>query len=432
MNNQLLARLDGLIELILESSSRVNEAKPNKYWYPLSMASFGTAEILEALDSMCSFRTTMWEKTAKFESAFADWTGAAGAVMVNSGSSADLLLSFLLANPERPLVKPGATVLLPAVTWPTQIWSILMAGFKVRLVDVDPATLNISIDDLRRKMTPDVGAIFVVHLMGNPCRMQEVLEICSHHGAVLVEDCCEALGARWNGTHVGNFGIGGAFSFFFSHHITTMEGGMITISDPVLLDQVRVLRAHGWLRNVSEIPSSMTDLDIDPRYAFVNWGFNVRPTELQAGFGLRQLEKLPAFNARRDQLARRFFDWVDQSPWFSRPEVDTNAETSWMALPLLLNEQAPASRRQVTAFLESRGIETRPVVTGNVARQPAARLFPGLSQGPLPGADIVHKRGFYIGLSPFVTDASMDRLLETFEALLPESISVGSSAAEGV
>ncbi len=413
MHNKVLERLDGLIELILESSSRVNEAKPNRYWYPLSMASFGTEEILEALDSMCSFRTTMWEKTALFESRFAQWTGSRGAVMVNSGSSADLLLAFLLANPAKPLVPHGSTVLVPAVTWPTQIWSLLMAGYKVELVDVDPMTLNISVVDLCRHVRPNVKALFTTHLMGNPCPMGEIVEICRTNDMVLLEDCCEALGASWKGKHVGSFGIGGAFSFFFSHHITTMEGGMVTLSDPALVDTVKVLRAHGWLRNVSELPAALGDIDIDPRYAFVNWGFNVRPTELQAGFGLKQLEKLPLFNERRAQLARRIFDWIDTSPWLARPAVEHEAAPCWMALPLLIAADAPFSRRELTFYLEERGIETRPIVTGNVARQPAAALFRTLTSGDLPGADIVHERGFYVGLSPFHSADAVDRLIDT-------------------
>jgi CDP-6-deoxy-D-xylo-4-hexulose-3-dehydrase len=415
MNNQVLERLDGLIELILESSSRVNEAKATRYWHPLSMATYGSEEILEALDSMCSFRTTMWEKTATFEAQFAAWTGSSGAVMVNSGSSADLLLSFALADPQHPMLTRGSTVLVSAVTWPTQIWSLMMAGFNVELVDVDPLTLNIDVDDLKRRLTPAVSAVSLVHLMGNPCRMGDILPLCKAHGVAIVEDCCEALGSRWRGHHVGSFGIGAAYSFFFAHHMTTMEGGMVTVSDPAMVDKLRVLRAHGWLRNVSSMPSEIASLDVDPRYAFVNWGFNLRPTELQAGFGLRQLEKLPGFNARRAELSKQFYDWVDAAPWLARPKVEADATPSWMALPIMVDAKAPFTRKQLVDHLESHGVETRPVVTGNVARQPVARAFASLTKHPLPGADAVHERGFYVGLSPIMTTASIDRLIGSFD-----------------
>ena len=290
MNNETTHKLSGVIELLLDSSNRINEAKPQRYWYPLSMATYGVEEILEAVDSMCSFRTTMWEKTSEFEQRFATYQGSEHGVMVNSGSSADLLLCFLLMDPAWARLERGDEILIPAVTWPTQIWSALMAGMKVRLVDVDPRTLNIDLDDLEHKITDKTRALFLVHLMGNPCQMDRILALADKHSLLLLEDCCEALGAEWNGVQVGNFGLGGSFSFFFSHHMTTMEGGMVVCQDPDMADRLKVLRAHGWLRNVEGDRFELADGTIDPRYAFVDWGFNVRPTEVQAGFGLSQLD----------------------------------------------------------------------------------------------------------------------------------------------
>ena len=186
---------------------------------------------------------------------------------------------------------------------------------------------------------------------------------------------------------------------------------MIVTSDSDVADRLRILRAHGWLRNVDSSNYDLEGEDIDPRYAFVNWGFNVRPTELQAGFGLQQLKKLPEFTSRRDHLARTFFDAVDALPFLSRPTVHPLANPVWMSLPLMVDSDAPFSRKEFTTYLEEAGVETRPIVTGNVARQPAARLFPDLARRSLPGADAVHDRGFYVGLSPFVTDAMLEQLL---------------------
>jgi len=413
MNIELTKKLQGAIELLIESASRINEAKPRKYWYPLSMATYGAEEIIEALDSMCNFRTTMWEKTRMFEERFARYQGSPYAIMVNSGSSADLLLSFLLVSPPEGLLRPGDTVLVPAVTWPTHVWSVLMAGLNVRLVDVDPETLNISPEDLERKATPSAKAVFLAHIMGNPCPMDAVLRIARLRRLILIEDCCEALGAQWNGQKVGTFGLGASFSFFFSHHMTTMEGGMIAVSDPALADRLRVLRAHGWQRNV-ENPgnASIEGYDVDPRYAFVGWGFNVRPTELQAGFGLQQLEKLPGFNERRISLAQRFYSFIDSCEFLRKPRVSPAATAVWMGLPVLVDSGAPFCRNDLTAFLEEAGVETRPIVAGNIARQPVARMFPALREGRLPGADIVHAQGFYLGLSPLTSDADMDRLVD--------------------
>lgn len=407
-----------ILDDLIQAASRKNLAKPQRYWYPLSLASYGTEEMVEAIDSMVNFRTSMWEKTAQFEAEFANYIGCREAVMVNSGSSADLLLSFLLSNPQKPLLRPGDEVLVPAVTWPTQVWSPMMAGFRVRLVDVDPETLNVSVADLEQKIGERTRAIFLVHLMGNPCPMEPILRLAAERDLFVLEDCCEALGAEWCGRRVGQFGLGGTFSFFFSHHMMTMEGGMIVTDDPEAADRLRILRAHGWLRNTRHLNYNHTRDDVDPRYSFVSWGFNVRPTELQAGFGLRQLTKLPAFNARRKVLADRFFSFVDASRFLKRPAVEAQASPSWMALPVLVREGAPFDRQALTVHLESEGVETRPVVAGNLARQPAAKLFEGLSGGHLPGADVVHSRGFYVGLSPFVTDPEMERLLAVFGGFL--------------
>lgn len=404
-------KLAGVIELLLESSSRINEAKPRRYWYPLSMATYGVDEIIEALDSLCSFRTTMWEKTLLFERKFAAYQGCGDCVMVNSGSSADLLLCFLLRNPRRPLLQKGDEILLPIVTWPSQIWSAMMAGLNVRFVDVDPTTLNIDLNDLEAKLTPATKAIFLVHLMGNPCQMDRILDIAQTHHLLILEDCCEALGAEWNGVKVGNFGVAGSFSFFFSHHITTMEGGMLVCPDQETADHLKILRAHGWLRNVEHTTYDLAQYDIDPRYTFINWGFNVRPTDIQAGFGLHQIQKLPEFNQRREKLANKFFAFIDQTHCLSRPVAHPSARPSWFALPLMLAHDAPFSRKELTDYLEGKGIETRPIVAGNIARHPVGKLFEEFSQSTYPGADNVHERGFYLGLSPFHSDDALQKLI---------------------
>lgn len=418
MINKDSQRLKGVIELLMESSSRINEAKPQRYWYPLAMANYGVEEVIEAIDSLCSFRTTMWEKTNEFENRFSGYQGCAKAVMVNSGSSADLLLSFLLTNPRNSILKKGDYVLVPVVTWPTHIWSPMMAGLNVRLVDVDPATLNINIKDLERKISSKTKAIFLVHLLGNPCDMDQILEIAESHHLLIIEDCCEALGAEWDGTKVGNFGWGGTFSFFFSHHIVTMEGGMIACKDIGIADDLKILRAHGWLRNVDSEYYDLEGYDLDPRYAFVNWGFNVRPTELQAGFGLQQLEKLPILNKRRSILAERFFAFIDETIFLTRPKVHPKAKPNWFALPVLVVKDAPFTRNEITNYLEDCGIETRPIVTGNIARHPVARLFKGFLTEVYPGADIVHANGFYIGLLPLQPDDNMERLLDCLHKFL--------------
>lgn len=413
-----IERIRGTLELFLESSSRTNELADRKYWYPLSAATYGAEEILQALDSLCSFRTSMWEKTAAFEGAFAATVGAPGAVMVNSGSSADLLLCFLLTGGEERRLAPGDEILVPSVTWPTQIWSAMMAGLEVKLVDADPASMNVDLEDLRRCVSPRTKAIFLVHLLGNPCPMDEITAIAEEHDLLILEDCCEALGSTYGGRHVGSFGEGASYSFFFSHHMMTMEGGAVTCR-AADVDRLKMLRAHGWSRNLATPAYDVERFpDIDPRYAFVDWGFNVRPTELQAGFGLVQLDRLEGFAQRRKELADRFTAYVATTEWLATPRVEPRAEPSWMCLGVRVLPGAPFTAADVTAHLESAGVETRPIVAGNIARQPVAVRFPGLAGRDLPGADEIHQRGFYVGLSPYTDLETMDRLIDVLDAFL--------------
>lgn len=382
------------------------------------MATYGVEEILNAVESLVSFRTTMWDKTAHFENEFAALIGSREAVMVNSGSSADLVAALALSDRRLGPLTRGDEVLVPSVTWPTQIWSLMMAGLAVRFVDTDPRTLNMDLEDLARKIGPRTRAISVVHLMGNPVDMDRVQEVASKHGLILFEDCCEALGARFHGQHVGTFGVAGAFSFFFSHHMTTMEGGMVCTDGAEMSDLFRLLRAHGWARNTRYMAPVRAE-GIDRRYVFWNWGLNVRPTELQAAFGLEQLRRVDGYLAARRANAERFGKFLHKHHELLRlMEVHPDAECSWFALPLVVQSRAPFTRAELAEHLEENGVETRPIVAGNLARQPVCDLFPELQGMDLPGADIVHDRGLYVGLHPDTDPAKIDRLSETIDTFI--------------
>lgn len=420
VNSDLLREIEANIELLMAESIEDDRDREGGYWYPLSRPTYGSAEVIAALDSMCKFRTSMWEKTRLFEEAFGAKYGGE-AIMVNSGSSADLLIAFGLHRLSGGPLDYGDEILVPAVTWPTQLWSLLMAGYSARLVDVDPVTLNVDFEDLELKVTSKTRAISLVHLMGNPVDMDRIQSICQQHNLILIEDCCESLGAKWRGQYVGTFGQASSFSFFFSHHLTTMEGGMILTRDPVLAERFRLLRAHGWSRNLKNPPAPATGLD--SRYTFLNWGFNVRPTELQAGFGLVQLEKSEEFQQFRDGNAEIAIRRLSLHTDFLRL-MHTGAEgtCTWFALPIMVLKGAPFTRKEITEFLEANGVETRPIVTGNLARHPAAKNFPEvLSTGALSGADEIHEHGFYVGLHPIDNSRELMRLFDLIDEFVFES-----------
>lgn len=391
---------------------RLSHAPPSRYKYPLGYVTWGADEIMAALECLLTRSTTMWTKTEQFESEFAAYIGSENAVMVNSGSSADLIL--MLAARELGLLKPGDEVLIPAVTWPTQVWAAIQAGFSVKLIDVDPTTLNTSAEIIEAAITPKTKVLFLVHLMGNPCEMDKIQEVAQRHHLFVFEDCCEALGASFDINKVGIFGVASSFSFFASHHISTMEGGMIAAWDPQFAETCRLLRAHGWARDLKH-----RNLDVnvltrygsvdDPRYLFLGMGFNFRPTELNAVFGSIQLKKLAGMNAHRHWNAQRVSElFRSTNGHVVQPLMPTSHKSrpAWMALPFVLQDGLPYTRKQVTSYLEEYGVDTRPIVGGNLARHPA---FWKYQFDSLPGADAIHSRGFYVGLPPF--DSGMDELI---------------------
>ena len=392
------------------------------FWYPLSKPSFGSDEISEAVESMITYKTTMWDKTKRFEELFSAYVGAE-AVMVNSGSSADLLLVYSMLRASGGTLDPGDEVLVPAVTWPTHLWAVAMAGLVPVLVDVDPNTLNMDISNLRTKISTRTKAIFPVHLMGNPANLTEIQAIGRDTGLMVLEDCCESLGSLWDGHHVGSQSYGGTFSFFFSHHICTMEGGMIVTSDPETAERLRLLRAHGWARNLKDRSHPLLKLTedsaLDARYTFLEWGFNVRPTELQAGFGIHQIKKFPGFKETRNHaFAQIRENLLDLSHVFRLPIVNPRAEACWFALPILLNPESSMSRNEVTKKLQALGVETRPIVAGNLSKQPVRRRFDWLRQDDLLGANVIHEQGFYVGLHSQLNDGDIERLTEALRSVL--------------
>lgn len=397
------------VSALMKEHSETQSNGPSKYWYPLARPSYGVEEVLGALESMVSFRTSMWNKTADFEQAFGDRFGGE-AVMVNSGSSADLLIAFSLRVESGGPLNVGDEILVPSVTWPTQIWALMMAGFVVRLVDTDVETLNMNLGDLAKKVGPKTRAISVVHLMGNPMNMDVICKLAEDNSLLILEDACESLGSSWAGKNAGTFGWAGAFSFFFSHHLVTMEGGMILTANRDVAEQLRLLRAHGWSRNLKNPP--VFD-DVDSRYAFTGWGMNVRPTELQAAFGQVQLERWDLYERVRAENAAVFEQEIaDLEEHVYSMKVSEKAKCNWFALPIIVREGSPVTRNQLVVDLERAGIETRPIVAGNIARQPVAQKFPALGADTLPGADFLHDNGLYLGLHPSEESGVINRVVQ--------------------
>ena len=372
---------------------------PGRTRIPLITPSFGWEEVWEALESLLSTRVTMGEKVRRFEAAFAQYIGVRHAVMVNSGSSANLLALSILTNPTapRPLL-PGEEVITPAVTWATTVWPILNVGLVPVLVDVDLNTFNLIPEEVEKAITTKSRAIMLVHLLGNPCAMDQLTAIARRHNLMVIEDACEAHGAEYRSKKVGAFGELATFSFFFSHHISTIEGGMIVTSRDDYAELARSMRVFGWVRDLKDrVAIAQEHSEIDARFLFVNVGYNLRPTEVQGAFGIHQMGKLERYVAVRRENARYWGDTLGALPHLLLHREAQDTRHVWFGYPVVVQASAPFSRKQLTDFLEARGVETRPIMAGNIAEQPGLQRFPYRTIGDLPNSRLIHRSAFFFG-----------------------------------
>lgn len=394
----------------------------------LNAPTFGAAEVLEALDSLLSQNVTMGEKVARFETEFARYIGTKHALMVNSGSSANLLMLAALANPLCPAASrlaPGDEVLVPAVTWSTTIWPVVNMGLVPVLVDADQRTLNMSVEAARTSIGPKTKAIFVAHILGNAADMDGFQELARERGLLLLEDSCEALGTTYKGKLTGRFSLLASYSFFFSHHITTIEGGMVVTDDDDLAELLRCLRAHGWTRHLKKREAVEAQYPkLDPRFLFVNVGYNLRPTEIQAAFGIHQLPKLAGFNAvRRERAAQMRRGLEDLSDELQFIEPTEGVDHTWFGFPVLLRGADAATRQRFVTHLENHEIDTRPIVAGNLARQPALKLFPHRLGDALPNAEAIMESGVYWAAHPSMTTEQVEHVVRTVRAFFESGAS---------
>lgn len=384
---------------------------------PLSVPLYGSEEVNAAVEVLLSQNVTMGRRVREFEAAFGDFVGARHAVMVNSGSSANLLALAALQSRVYPQgLHPGDEVIVPAVAWSTTIAPILQIGCVPVFVDIDPRTLNLRPEDLAGAWSPRTRAIFVVHLLGNPVAMDEVMAFAEERGLLVIEDTCESLGSTIGGRHAGAIGTAGTYSFYFSHHITTVEGGMLVTSDPRVADLARSMRAHGWTREMSNRPEMEAASPwIDPRFLFVHEGYNFRPMETQAAFGLVQLGRLEAFNEARRENARRLLDELRELE--GRLEFVAEQEggrSTWFGFTVLTKDAG--TRERLKQHLEERRIETRPIVAGNLAIQPAFRDAAHRTVGTLANATSIGQRGLFIGNHPNLDEARLGHIVESFRS----------------
>ena len=394
-----------LLKNELEKNFFIEEKE--EFHHPLIQNTYNEEEILSMVDVFVSDKLTMGKKVEMFEKEFAKYIGAKYALMVNSGSTANLISLAVATNPLRKnKLNPGDKIIIPNICWSTSVYPVIQCGLKPVFVDVEPGTLNIDLDKLEKIITPDVKGIVSVHILGNCCNMDRFMNIVNKHNLFLLEDTCESLGATYKNKRLGNFGDFGTYSFYYSHQITTIEGGMVVCNDYDDYQLLKCLRSHGWTRHLDN-KEELEKLyeNIDPRFIFVNLGYNFRPMENQGAMGLVQLKKLPTKNENRcynyDAITNAIKNHEKFNGQITFVNVLNDTKPSWMGCPMFLNKKYKNKHRKFLEYLTSKNLENRPIISGNFVRQPVFKLLniEGIHNPEFfEGGEYIHHLGFFIGL----------------------------------
>ena len=383
--------------------------------YPLSSNSWDKEEAAVFQQVLEKGRFTMGDSVKEFETAFASKFRVPNALMVSSGSMANLIaLSAFFYKKKRPLER-GDEVIVPSISWATTYYPLQQLGLKLKFLDVELDTLNMDVSRLEEALTPKTRMVVAVSVLGNPCALDILRTFCDKHELYLFEDNCESMGALLNGKLCGTFGDIGTFSTFYSHHISTMEGGIIVTKDEEIYHLAKSLRAHGWTRDIppdSSIYNKNSD-DFYESYRFILPGYNARPLELSGALGIEQLKKLDSLLATRKQNAKVFVDLFGQDERFIIQKE--NGSSSWFSFTIILNPRYSRDRSQVIKALRENEIEFRMITGGCFLRHDVIRYFDYETVGDIINANIAHDHGFFVGNHPVDIRLQIEKLWEVLD-----------------
>jgi CDP-4-dehydro-6-deoxyglucose reductase, E1 len=423
---------------ILELTARYHAAafparpfEPGRSAVPVAGRVFDARELQSLVEAALDGWFTTGRFADEFERRLAQVVGVREAILVNSGSSANLLAVSALTSPllgdDR--LRPGDEVITVAAGFPTTVAPIVQNGLVPVFVDVTLPTYNVDVGALEAALSPRTRAIVLAHTLGNPFELGAVTGFAERHGLWLVEDCCDALGSTYRGRSVGSFGDLATLSFYPAHHVTTGEGGAVLTSRPLLRRVVESLRdwgrdcwcapgrdgtcgkRFGW--SLGGLPAGY-----DHKYIYSHLGYNLKATDMQAALGIAQIAKLPAFSERRRANFHRLRAAVsDLAPTLVLPEATPQSDPSWFGFPLSVREDAGFSRRDLVVALEAEGIATRQLFGGNLVRQPAFEGTVHRVPRPLVTSDFVMNQTFWVGVYPGLSDAAIDHVAGTLRSV---------------
>jgi len=399
---------------------------------PVSGKVFDEKDVQNLVDASLDFWLTTGRFAETFEQRFASFMEQKHCLLVNSGSSANLLALSALTSPqlgERQIL-PGDEVITCAAGFPTTVNPILQNQLIPVFLDVHIPTYNMDISRLEEAIGPRTRAIMIAHTLGNPFDLGAVMTIAHKHGLWVIEDCCDAVGARYQGRPVGTFGDLATVSFYPAHHITMGEGGAVLTSDPKLKKIVESFRDWGrdcWCQpghdntchkrfdwKLGELPQGY-----DHKYTYSHIGYNLKATDMQAAVGLSQLDKLPEFiHQRNANFAYLLEQLKPLEEFLILPEANSDSEPSWFGCPLTVRDGAPKTRNELVRALDQAKVGTRLLFGGNLLRQPAYKTIEQRSLGDLEGADRVMNSTFWIGVFPGLTHPMLDHAVRMLKSEL--------------
>jgi len=388
---------------------------------PYGMAVHDTEEENAVLQIIKNKKTIMGDKVKQFENEVSTLFGKELGIMVNSGSSANLLAFEVLDIPE------NSEVITPILTFATTLSPIIKKGLTPVFVDVEPETYIVNIDQIEESITSKTKALMIPSLLGNVPDMKRLRKITDDNNLIFIEDSADTLGATFDNVPTGKFSDISTTSFYGSHIITAAgEGGMICCNDKKMDEKCRILRGWGRSSAINESEKiedrfsiELDSIPYDSKFIFAEMGYNFLPTEISAAFGLVQLKKLNKFAQIRQKNFEILNSFFMNEKFFKLPKQLPQVKTSWLAFPLTINSDAPFSRIEIVKYLESHGIQTRPVFTGNVLRQPAFKEISYKNMGgEFDVANNIMKNSFLIGCNHGLNDEHLEKIKVTFKSFL--------------
>ena len=349
---------------------------------------------------------TQGKEVKQFEKNFSNWNRSKYSVFVNSGSSANLLIIY--AAKEFYKWKNNDEIIVPSLTWPTTVNPVIQAGLKPVFLDTNFEDLSINYDDLKKKITKRTKGIFIAHILGFPANINKIRKIIKNKNIKLFEDCCESYGAKFNNKKIGNFGIASSYSFYWAHHMTTIEGGMITTNNLNFYNLCKIKRSHGFARELDERQHAKIKKrykNINFSFLFLSDGFNLRSTNMNAFIGINQLKKLDSFIKLRNKNYKKFINCL--KPYeanFHIINYSNYRDMSSFALPLIFKKKIYL--KEFSKLLIKNKIEFRPLVSGDLTKQPYLIKYKSKNKY----CDIISKNAIYIGNNQFLTNKHFDLL----------------------